>query len=181
MIEGISKRSCVVALVVSWFLFAMCFVLFENKVNVVQVDINNQTTLSGAAKFDYGSMAYFSYSPDKKYIAFTDATFDESDNLNSYWAVKILDVKTRNVKTLLVTDSHLYTYDWIGTTTLRVTESLGTGVRGFRDISTEIVKPDVYNDYIKAGRATEFWQPDKAYSEKFRSDQLAREVYFGRW
>lgn len=82
-----------------------------------------------------GERSHFTFSPDKKYIAFIQDVFKEfGEDVDRYWALKIFNPATREERSLLIDDSKLSGYDWLDAETLRVFHSAGTGVRVFKDI-----------------------------------------------
>lgn len=121
----------------------------------------------------------FMYSPDKRYIAFSENVFEENgENWDRYAAVKVFDPKTRTEKTVLVDGHRLSNFEWIEASVLRVYHNAGTGVRAYRDIDVEEFKETLYaQDQVKQGLP--FWVPDKKYAREAQSYLEAWRVYAG--
>lgn len=123
-----------------------------------------------------GEKGYFTFSPDKKFIAFVQNVFDEYGNdWDNYWALNVFDPKTKEEKTLIIDDTRMSSYEWFTDKTIRVYHNAGTGIRVYLDMSVDRETPLFTRDY----EGPDIWTPDAEYSRKSRDNMEARRVYFG--
>lgn len=193
MLQETPKRIYLVTLVVSWLFFFVVLIILLSMSDTKDVVLapHDAGNITERAKNQHppttsneslnGDKTHFIFSPDKKHIAFIQNVWEEFGNdWDRYWALKILDVATREEKMLLVDDSKMSSYEWQSATTIRVFHNAGTGVRGYRDVRVDIEEPIFFKDYKDSDRHTYFWQLDEEYTREAREAQLAREAYYAR-
>lgn len=121
-----------------------------------------------------GEKSNFTFSPDKKLIAFVERVFEEYGNdWDKYWALKIYNLETDEEKTLVVDDTKMSSYEWLENNNLRVLHNAGTGVRVYLDVSINRTSPLFTKDY----EGPEIWTPDMEYAQKAKDTVEARRVY----
>lgn len=122
-----------------------------------------------------GEKSNFTFSPDKKLIAFVERVFEEYESdWDKYWALKIYNLETDEEKTLVVDDTRMSSYEWLDNNNLRVFHNAGTGVRVYLDVSVNRMSPLFTKDY----EGPEIWTPDMEHSQKAKDVVEARRIYF---
>ncbi len=122
----------------------------------------------------YGERTHFTFSPDKKTIAFVQDVFQEYGNdWEKYWALKVLNPSTKKEKTLFVDDTHLSSYVWRNDQSIRVFHSPGPGLRVYKDVSLQREAPIFTKDY----RGEEFWILDEGYVQEVKNYLKAERTY----
>ncbi len=86
------------------------------------------------------------WSPNNKHLAFYDGIMVET--FNKEWALKIIDPRLFQIKTIFIGDYHTSEYRWINNTTIRVYVSAGSGVSIYRDIDINLSEPFVACDNV---------------------------------
>jgi hypothetical protein len=123
-----------------------------------------------------GERSHFTFSPNRKLIAFVQNVFDEYGNdWEMYWALNIFDPETDEERTLVIDDTKMSSYEWLDNETIRVYHNAGTGVRVYLDVPLSRAQPLFTKDY----EGPDIWTPDAEYSRKARDNMEARRVYFG--
>lgn len=97
------------------------------------------------------------WSPNKKLMAFYDNV--KLETFEKEWALKIINPRTFNIKTVFIGDYKTGEYKWLDNNTVRVYESAGSGVKAYRDINTNIDKPVIKVEDWSSGN----WTPEKTY------------------
>lgn len=124
------------------------------------------------------SKDFFTFSPSKKYIAFSENVFGEYDcDWDRYWAVKIFYIENKIEKTLLIDDLRMSSYKWLDGMTIRVFHNAGTGIRAYRDVFVNEASTLFSKDYKKVENKT-FWKIDEEYDREAENSEGARKVYY---
>jgi hypothetical protein len=125
-----------------------------------------------------GERSHFTFSPDKRYIAFIQDVFKEyGEDYDRYWALKIFDQTTKEEQPLLIDDSRLSGYDWLNVETIRVFHNGGTGGRIFKDIRIGSA-PVFFKDSKYTAEHSKFWTPDETYAIEVTNSLEASETYY---
>lgn len=187
----ISKKVFISSLAVSWLIFIIAFSVVISNWPVAPRSAVKQTKLAIIATTTFPQRSLpcqsnddiarrkddFTFSPDSKYIAFVQDVFDEyGGDWDKYWAIKLLDVKTNQEKTIFIDDGKLSGYEWLTNNTIRVIQSGGTGVHMYRDVAISQAEPLSYKDY-KYLDNVKFWKMDDEYAKNARAAQLAEAEY----
>lgn len=126
----------------------------------------------------YREKTHFTFSPNKKHIAFVQNVFEEyGGDWDKYWALKLFDPEDGSEKTLLVDDTKMSSYEWFDDDTIRVFHNTGVGVRGYRDVSIYRDEPIFFKDHKKLENEF-FWKADEEYIRQVREHQEAMEIYY---
>lgn len=129
----------------------------------------------GSSQDLQGEKSNFTFSPNKKQIAFVQNVFEEYGNdWDKYWALKIFSPDIREEKTLVVNDTKMSSYEWLDDKTLRVFHNAGTGVRVYLNVSVDRSEPLFSKDYSGA----KIWTIDDEYIQKAKDTQAAARRYF---
>jgi len=136
-------------------------------------DIDCHPPVTSSEDF-HGEKTNFSFSPDKKYIAFIQYVFNEyGEDWDKYWALKLFNPKTNAEKILFIDSYKMSQYSWLDNDNIRVFHSGGTGVRIYIDISVN-EKLSIFSKNFKEG---EGWLPDENYAMEAKNFQEAWRLY----
>lgn len=95
------------------------------------------------------------WSPNKRHLVFSD--FIDEETYNKEWAIKIINPRTFQVKTIFIGTNFTSRCKWISNDTVRVYVTAGSGVRIYRDININIKEPFIAADHL----TPEYWVPEK--------------------
>jgi len=89
-----------------------------------------------------------SWSPDEKYLAYTD--FVREVMYNKEYFIKIIDPRTMKSKTIFIGPWITSNYEWIDNNTIRIYIGGASGARFYRNLDIHRKKPYVYVDDRRA-------------------------------
>jgi hypothetical protein len=91
---------------------------------------------------------HLSWSPDEKYLAYTD--FVREVMYNKEYFIKIIDPRTMKSKTIFIGPWITSNYEWIDNNTIRIYIGGASGARFYRNLDIHRKKPYVYVDDRRA-------------------------------
>lgn len=124
-----------------------------------------------------GERSHFTFSPNRKLIAFVQDVFDEYGNdWEMYWALNTFNPETSEERTLVIDDTKMSSYEWVDDKIIRVYHNAGTGVRVYLDVSVDRESPLFTKDY----EGPDIWIPDAEYSQRAKDFLEAAGIYFSK-
>lgn len=165
-----------ISVVINLILIVVIFRQYENSHNKVLGSKNHHPPITSNEDF-LGEKSHFTYSPNRKLIAFVQNVFDEyGKDWDKYWALKVYNLETKEEKELVIDNSKMSSYRWLDNENIKLHHSGGTGVRIFLKTSVNRKIPLFTKDY----EAITLWTPDINYSEKVKDNLEAKRIYYKR-
>lgn len=151
--------------------------------NKLDDEVNEVTTPTPSSKPYWAGVKksdqpHFTFSPNRKHIAFIQDTFREyGGDYDRNSAVHVFDIETQAERRLLVDDTKLSFYEWRDNVTLRVFHNAGTGTRGYRDFDITSSET-IFSQEHKSSSSPAFWAVDEEYTNAAQDAIKARQRYY---